>query len=72
MKVISGKQMCRVLEQRGWVLARVNGSHHIYRHSARSDHIVPVPLHNRDLKAGTLRGILKLAEMSEAEFLDLL
>jgi hypothetical protein len=33
---------------------------------------VPVLLHSRDLKAGTLRGILKLAQMSEAEFLELL
>ena len=32
MKIISGKRLCRVLEQRGWTLARVNGSHHIYRH----------------------------------------
>lgn len=34
MKIISGKQMCRVLEERGWTLARINGSHHIYRHAA--------------------------------------
>jgi predicted RNA binding protein YcfA (HicA-like mRNA interferase family) len=33
VKVLSGKQMCRVLEQRGWTLARINGSHHIYRHA---------------------------------------
>jgi predicted RNA binding protein YcfA (HicA-like mRNA interferase family) len=33
VKIISGKRMCRVLEQRGWTLARINGSHHIYRHA---------------------------------------
>jgi predicted RNA binding protein YcfA (HicA-like mRNA interferase family) len=34
VKIVSGKRMCRVLEQRGWTLARVHGSHHVYRHTA--------------------------------------
>ena len=25
MKIISGKRMCRLLEQHGWTLARING-----------------------------------------------
>jgi len=33
VKTISGKRMCRVLEERGWTLARINGSHYIYRHT---------------------------------------
>ncbi|MFB0554406.1 MAG: type II toxin-antitoxin system HicA family toxin [Phycisphaerae bacterium] len=30
MKPISGKRFCRLLEDRGWILKRINGSHHIY------------------------------------------
>ena len=30
MKTISGKQMCQLLEGKGWRLARVTGSHHIF------------------------------------------
>jgi predicted RNA binding protein YcfA (HicA-like mRNA interferase family) len=30
MKTLSGKQMSRLLEARGWLLARTTGSHHIY------------------------------------------
>ncbi|NJL90047.1 MAG: addiction module toxin, HicA family [Coleofasciculaceae cyanobacterium SM2_1_6] len=30
MKSISGKQFCKILEQKGWVLKRIKGSHHIY------------------------------------------
>ena len=53
MKTISGKRMCRVLEERGWTLARINGSHHIYRHTATGRRTV-VPVHgNQDLKPGT-------------------
>jgi predicted RNA binding protein YcfA (HicA-like mRNA interferase family) len=44
VKIISGKQMCRVLEQHGWTLARINGSHHIYRHAATGRRAV-VPVH---------------------------
>ncbi|MDO8810680.1 MAG: type II toxin-antitoxin system HicA family toxin [Gallionella sp.] len=28
MKAISGKDLARLLERRGWELLRVNGSHH--------------------------------------------
>ena len=65
MKVVSGKQMCRVLEQRGWVLARVNGSHHVYRDPATSRRTV-VPVHgNQDLKPGTQHGIMRDAGLTD-------
>jgi predicted RNA binding protein YcfA (HicA-like mRNA interferase family) len=42
MKPVSGKRLCKVLESQGWILLRINGSHHIY---ARPDRpvILPVP-----------------------------
>jgi len=30
MKTLSGKELARKLEKNGWVLLRINGSHHIY------------------------------------------
>ena len=30
MKAMSGKELAKLVEQHGWVLARVHGSHHIY------------------------------------------
>lgn len=30
MKSISGRKLCKLLEDKGWVLLRINGSHHIY------------------------------------------
>jgi len=32
VKPVSGKRMCQILGSRGWRLARISGSHHIYRH----------------------------------------
>lgn len=65
VKIISGKRMCRVLEQRGWALARINGSHHIYRHAATGRRMV-VPVHaNKDLKPGTQSGIMRDAGLTD-------
>jgi len=32
MKTLSGKDFATILERKGWILKRVNGSHHIYIH----------------------------------------
>jgi len=67
MKSVSGKELARLLEQRGWQLLRVNGSHHIY---GKPGSIVrlSVPIHgNQALKQGLLRHLLKLAEIPENE-----
>lgn len=65
MKIISGRRMCRLLEQRGWTLARIVGSHHIYRHPAMGRRVV-VPVHaNQDLKPGTQRGIMRDTGLTE-------
>jgi predicted RNA binding protein YcfA (HicA-like mRNA interferase family) len=67
VKVISGKQTCRVLEQRGWTLARINGAHHLSRHAATGRRTV-VPVHGkRDLKPGTQRGIMRDAGLTGAD-----
>ncbi len=66
MKSISGRKLCKLLEDKGWVLLRINGSHHIYK---KPDFpIVSVPVHgNADLKLGTLRGILRAAGIDPKE-----
>jgi len=65
VKPVTGKRLCRVLEAHGWVLARINGSHHIFRHPTTGK-IVVVPVHgNHDLKPGTQRGIMRDAELTD-------
>ena len=67
MKTISGKRMCRILEQRGWTLARINGAHHIYRQTATGRRTV-VPVHgNQNLKPGTQHGIMRDAGLTDAD-----
>ena len=67
MKQVSGRDLARLLQQRGWTLARVHGSHHIFTMSGRRERIV-VPVHgNRPLKIGLLRSLMKIADLREED-----
>jgi predicted RNA binding protein YcfA (HicA-like mRNA interferase family) len=54
------KDVIKLLEQRGFVLKRINGSHHIFFHP-ESGKITVVPVHKKDLPKGTFHAILKQA-----------
>jgi predicted RNA binding protein YcfA (HicA-like mRNA interferase family) len=65
MKSISGKELAKILEEDGWFLLRIQGSHHIYGKGDRNVRI-SVPIHrNQDLKIGLLRNLLKQAGLLE-------
>ena len=67
MKAISGKTLCKIVERNGWELKRVTGSHHIYAREG-VDVIISIPVHsNRDLPKGTLKSIMKDAELVEKD-----
>jgi predicted RNA binding protein YcfA (HicA-like mRNA interferase family) len=70
LPVVSGAQLVAVLERRGWQVLRQRGSHVRLRHPDRSVFLV-VPLH-RELKKGTLNGILRDAGLDRDELRDLL
>jgi predicted RNA binding protein YcfA (HicA-like mRNA interferase family) len=61
VKPITGKQFAKLLEQDGWRLLRVNGSHHIYG-KAGNEARLSIPIHgNQSLKIGLARHLAKLA-----------
>jgi predicted RNA binding protein YcfA (HicA-like mRNA interferase family) len=67
MKTVSGRQMCKILQSKGWEIARVTGSHHVFIMKGKNIRI-SVPVHgNRDLKIGLQKAIMKLANISENE-----
>ncbi|MEX1114967.1 MAG: type II toxin-antitoxin system HicA family toxin [Akkermansiaceae bacterium] len=37
MKAVTGKRMAKLAEQKGWSLARINGSHHVFTKQGRFD-----------------------------------
>ena len=67
MKQVSGKELARAVERKGWSLARIAGSHHIFVKPGRRERIV-IPIHgNRPLKIGLLRALMKIAELAESD-----
>jgi predicted RNA binding protein YcfA (HicA-like mRNA interferase family) len=67
VKAVSGKQFANLLEEHGWQLARVKGSHHIYTKAGNPVRI-SVPIHgNKSLKIGLQRHFMKVAGIQEDE-----
>ena len=65
MKQVSGKSLARAIQRKGWTLARIQGSHHIFVTPGRRERLV-IPIHgNRPLKIGLLRSLMKIADLAE-------
>jgi predicted RNA binding protein YcfA (HicA-like mRNA interferase family) len=65
---ISGKQAVKIFEKCGYRLDHQTGSHQILWHPERS--ILSIPNH-RELAPGLLRSLIRQAEMTVDDFLDL-
>ncbi len=50
----------KLIEEEGWQLARIKGSHHHYKHPIRKG-LVTVPHPKKDIPIGTVKSILKQA-----------
>ena len=67
MKQVSGKEFARVIQNRGWVLKRINGSHHVFTKEGHQERIV-IPIHgNHPLKIGLLKHQMKIAGVIESD-----
>lgn len=69
LPVISGDECITALERLGYYIARTKGDHVRLRCSGRKP--VSVPRH-RELDPGTLRSIIRVADISVKQFIELL
>ena len=71
LPVISGKDLIKFLQTLGFVVVRVNGSHHRLKHP--DGRVTTVPVHkNEDLPKGLTRKIIREdLDMELDEFLEL-
>jgi predicted RNA binding protein YcfA (HicA-like mRNA interferase family) len=68
---VTAKDFIRVITKLGYILHRQKGSHAIYKNS--SGRRVIVPLHQgKDLKTGTLSGMIKDIGLEKSEFYEIL
>ncbi len=67
-RVLSGRAVCTILAQHGFVEVRRRGSHIVMqRRVTRTTITVPVPNH-RELDRGTLRGIIRQSRLDRSLF----
>jgi predicted RNA binding protein YcfA (HicA-like mRNA interferase family) len=59
VRIVKNAYLIKDLRAAGWVLDRVRGSHHLFKHSDRSGHVVPHP--KKDLGIGLIGAIRKQA-----------
>jgi predicted RNA binding protein YcfA (HicA-like mRNA interferase family) len=65
LKQVTGKKLAQAVQRKGWLLARIKGSHHVFIKQGRQERIV-IPIHgNRPLKIGLLRAQMKIADLLE-------
>ena len=65
---VKPKELLKILEKIGFHIHHQTGSHIILKnHDTR----VVLPFHNKDLKLGTLMNILRQANLSKKDFLNL-
>ena len=66
---LKSQDIIRALQRAGFVEHRQRGSHKIFK---KDDLRVTVPIHNKDLKKGTVFSIIEQAGFTVQEFMKLL
>ena len=68
LRILSGKQVCTILKQHGFVEIRQRGSHIVMQKRLADTTItVPVPNHP-ELRVGTLVSIIRQSGINKSEF----
>ncbi|MDE0072380.1 MAG: type II toxin-antitoxin system HicA family toxin [Gammaproteobacteria bacterium] len=68
LRVLSGRDVCRILASHGFLEVRRRGSHIVMQKLEETGTVtVPIPDH-RELRTGTLRSIIRQSGLSRSEF----
>ncbi|MCK4659660.1 MAG: type II toxin-antitoxin system HicA family toxin [Phycisphaerae bacterium] len=68
LRALSGREVCRILNEHGFAEVRRRGSHVVMQQRTEESTVtVPVPIHN-ELKTGTLRSIIRQSGLPRSLF----
>lgn len=68
LRVLSGQDVCRILEAHGFTEVRRRGSHVVMQKTEGAGTVtVPVPVH-KELRTGTLMSIIRQSGLSRSVF----
>ena len=71
LPAVRPSDLARIAQRIGFVLDRQKGSHAIFFRAADGKRIV-IPMHSRDLKPGTLHGLLEDMGLTREKLIELL
>ncbi len=67
-RTFSGKELCKLLEQHGFIKVRQKGSHTVMQKRTEETTVtVPVPNH-KEIKRGTLLSIIRQSQLERSLF----
>jgi predicted RNA binding protein YcfA (HicA-like mRNA interferase family) len=66
------REVLRALTRAGFFVHHVSGSHYILKHPDQPARRVTLPFHHKDLKRGTLLGIIDEAGLTVDRFMEFL
>ena len=72
LPIVKPKKVIAALQRAGFFIDHQTGSHARLIHQTEPQRRVSVPMHNKDLKRGTLKSILRQAELSVEDLIKLL
>jgi len=68
LRVLSGREVCRILQEHGFIEVRRRGSHIVMQRRTGAGRVtVPVPDH-RELAIGTILSIIRQSGIPRAQF----
>ena len=67
---VSGREAMKAFEKVGYVFSHATGSHHVYKKSDKVFHL-SIPNHP-ELRKGTLRSLIRAADITVDQFIGLL
>ncbi len=68
LRILSGREVCAILERHGFALVRQRGSHMVLQRGTLDSTItVPVPDHH-EVRIGTLQSIIRQSGVPRGEF----
>ncbi len=68
LRILSGKQVCDILQKHGFIQVRQRGSHIVMQKQLPDTTItVPIPNHS-EIRIGTLQSIIRQSGLNKSEF----
>ncbi|MBP3283964.1 MAG: type II toxin-antitoxin system HicA family toxin [Clostridia bacterium] len=68
LPILLAKDVAKLFERNGYEIKSQAGSH---KKMSNGMQTIIIPMHNKPLKIGTLKSIIRQASMTDSEFLDM-